>query len=68
MEYLPKGGHDIKAMSVPQLTLLTAIHDLEEMRTRQNRPSAMLHYFANDSVNQSSLIGSLEAIATKVRA
>lgn len=66
MEYLPKGNYDIKAMTVPQLTLLTAIHDLEEMRTRKNAPSVMLHYFANDSVNQSNLIGSLEAIATKV--
>lgn len=53
-------------MSTPQTTLLMAVFDLEDMRTSRFGPSMILQYFDNESLNQSSLIGCLDAIATKV--
>ncbi|KAK8853241.1 hypothetical protein IAR55_003943 [Kwoniella newhampshirensis] len=67
-EYLPNQRHsyDIRAMSTPQTTLLMAIYDLEEARTLRSRPSVLLHYFCNESINTSPLVGCLEAIAQKI--
>ncbi|ORY33464.1 hypothetical protein BCR39DRAFT_520273 [Naematelia encephala] len=67
-DYLPHQKHvyEIRIMSAPQTTLLMAIHDLEEARTLRQRPSVMLQYFCNESINQSSLIGCLDAIASKL--
>lgn len=59
-------SYDIRNMSTPQTTLLLAIYDLEETRALRFRPSNMLNYFCNESVNSSVLIGSLEAVAQKV--
>ncbi len=46
---------------------MIAIHDLEDTRTIRFRPSGLLKYFCNESINQSNLIGCLDAIAQKVR-
>ena len=54
-------------MSTPQTTLLLAIYDLEDARTLRCRPSGLLYYFCNESINQSILAGCLDAIAQKVR-
>ena len=54
-------------MTTAQATLLLAIHDLEEARTLRYRPSVLLQYFCNESVNSSPLISTLDAIAKKVR-
>lgn len=53
-------------MSTPQLTLLLAIHDLEEARTMRYRSSTVLQYYCNESLNSSSLITALDAIVQKV--
>lgn len=55
-------------MSAAQTTLLLAIYDLEETRTLRYMPSGLLQYFCNESVNQSTLIDCLDAIAKKVSA
>jgi phosphatidylinositol 4-kinase len=54
-------------MTTAQTTLLMATYDLEEARTLQYQPSVILQYFCNESVNSSTLLPSLEAIANKVR-
>jgi phosphatidylinositol 4-kinase len=66
-EYLPGQKHslDIRSMTTAQTTLLMAIYDLEEARTSRARPSVILQYFCNESINSSSLIGCLDAIAHK---
>ncbi|KAL1412783.1 Phosphatidylinositol 4-kinase stt4 [Vanrija albida] len=57
---------DIRNMSTPQLTLLIAIHDLEQTRTLRNQPSVMLSYFCNESINKSPpIVGCLSGIANK---
>ncbi|BEJ13679.1 hypothetical protein CspHIS471_0308530 [Cutaneotrichosporon sp. HIS471] len=65
-ELLPSTKHtsDIRSMSTPQLTLLIAINDLEEMRTMHLQPSVTLRYFMNDSVNKSAMFGPLTGIST----
>ncbi|WVQ84613.1 hypothetical protein IAT38_006768 [Cryptococcus sp. DSM 104549] len=67
-EYLPHQRHayDIRAMTTPQTTLLMAIYDLEEARTLRHKPSVILHYFCNESINQSVLVGCLDAIMQKI--
>ncbi|KJE03847.1 phosphatidylinositol 4-kinase [Cryptococcus gattii NT-10] len=67
-EYLPqqRQSHDTRNLSTPQITFLMAVHDLEEMRTLRHRPSVILQYFCNVSLNTSSLIGCLDAIMQKV--
>ncbi|WVR07656.1 hypothetical protein IAU60_004698 [Kwoniella sp. DSM 27419] len=67
-ERLPhqKYTYDIRNMTTPQITLLMAISDLEEARTLRNRPSVLLQYFCNDSINESPLVGCLDAIAAKI--
>ncbi|OCF44647.1 phosphatidylinositol 4-kinase [Kwoniella heveanensis CBS 569] len=69
-EYLPNQKHtyDIRNMSTPQTTLLMAIFDLEEARTMRYRPSVLLQYFCNESINSSPLVGCLDAIAEKISA
>lgn len=65
-EVLPsqKYNTDIRNMSTPQMTLLVAIHDLEQMRTLRCRPSVILQYFSNDSVNKSiAVVGALTGIS-----
>ena len=58
--------YEIRNMTTAQTTLLMAIYDLEEARTARFRPSVLLQYFCNESVNSSALIGCLHAIAQKV--
>lgn len=53
-------------MSAPQTILLLAIYDLEETRTLRYRPSGILFYFCNESVNSSILVSCLDAISQKV--
>ncbi|BEI82759.1 hypothetical protein CcaverHIS002_0306270 [Cutaneotrichosporon cavernicola] len=67
-EMLPSTKHtsDIRNMSTPQLTLLIAINDLEEMRTMHLQPSVTLRYFMNDSVNKSAMFGPLTGISTRL--
>lgn len=56
----------IREMSAPQTTFLLAVYDLEEVRTLRHRPSRLMQYFANQSINDSALVGCLDAIAAKV--
>ena len=55
-------------MTTAQTTLLMAIYDLEVTRTFRYRPSLLLQYFCNESINSSTLIGCLDAIAHKISA
>jgi len=58
---------DIRNMTTPQLTLVVAIHDLEQTRTLNSHPSVMLWYFANDSINKSvPVVGCLSGVANKL--
>lgn len=57
---------DIRGMSTPQLAFLLAINDLEEMRTLRYRPSTILQYFCNDSINRSVLVTPLTGIAIRL--
>lgn len=51
---------------MPQVTLVQTVHDLEMLRTMNGRPSVILGYFCNDSLNDSPISTSLEAVADKV--
>ncbi len=66
-EYLPKKGGDIRSLTLPQVIFLIATHDLELLRTRLSRPSGILQYFCNESINESPVSSCLEGIADKVR-
>lgn len=57
---------DIRGMSTPQLAFCLAINDLEEMRTLRYRPSTILQYFCNDSINRSVLVTPLTGIAIRL--
>ncbi|GMK56681.1 hypothetical protein CspeluHIS016_0305210 [Cutaneotrichosporon spelunceum] len=67
-ELLPSSRHasDIRNMSTPQVTLLIAINDLEEMRTMNLQPSVMLQYFTNTSVNKCAMLCPLTGISTRL--
>ncbi|RXK35906.1 phosphatidylinositol 4-kinase [Tremella mesenterica] len=66
-DYLPqRHSHHIRSMSVPQMTFLMAIYDLENLRTLRYRPSVLLQYFSNESVNNSLLHSPLEALGNKI--
>ncbi len=64
---LTKHGNDIKALSLPQVVFLQAVHDLELMRMQSGHPSKLLEYFSNESVNASAILPVLENISDKVR-
>lgn len=68
-ELLPNQRHtyDIRNMTTAQTTLLIAIYDLEEARTLRCKPSVILAYFCNVSINENPLIGCLDAVAQRVR-
>jgi phosphatidylinositol 4-kinase len=65
-ELLPKRANEIRNFSMPQATLVQTVHDLELLRTINGRPSVILDYFCNDSLNESPIAGCLEAVADKV--
>lgn len=67
-EILPshKFTSDIRNMSTPQVTMLIAINDLEEMRTVRFAPSVILDYFSNESINKSAMSGPLNGIAARL--
>lgn len=65
-ELLPGHASEIKNFTLAQVTLLQTVHLVEGMRTRLGKPSTLLAYFCNESVNESHLSGPLDGIATKV--
>jgi phosphatidylinositol 4-kinase len=65
-DLIPKRANEIRNFSMPQVTLVQTVHDLELLRTINGRPSVILDYFCNDSLNESSMSSSLEAVADKV--
>ncbi|KAJ9109086.1 hypothetical protein QFC21_000414 [Naganishia friedmannii] len=65
-ELLPKRANEIRNFSMPQATLVQTVHDLELLRTINGRPSVILDYFCNDSLNESPIAGCLEAVADKL--
>ncbi|KAJ9109753.1 hypothetical protein QFC19_001983 [Naganishia cerealis] len=65
-ELLPKRANEIRNFSMPQATLIQTVHDLELLRTTNGRPSVILDYFCNDSLNDSPIAGCLEAVADKL--
>lgn len=65
-EYLPKLSNEIKGFSLPQVTFLMTTHDLEIRRIKQDRPSVILQYFGNSSLNDSELLSPLIAISDKL--
>lgn len=66
-DVLPGLAGEIRTFSLPQVTLLLTIWELEGMRTRLGKPSSLLLYFCNESINGSVLIKPLDAVASKVR-
>lgn len=66
-EILPGHAYEFKTFTLAQITLLLTIHTVEGMRTKLGRPSFLLSYFCNESINDSVLIKPLDSIATKVR-
>lgn len=65
-ELIPKRANEIRNFSMPQVTLVQTVHDLELLRTTNGRPSVIFDYFCNDSLNESPMSSSLEAVADKV--
>jgi phosphatidylinositol 4-kinase len=65
-DVLPAMANEVRSFSLPQVTLLLTIWELEGTRTRLGKPSGMLLYFCNDSLNESVLVKPLDAIAGKV--
>ncbi|RUP48544.1 hypothetical protein BC936DRAFT_144422, partial [Jimgerdemannia flammicorona] len=64
--YLPNLS-EIKSATFAQLVFLLSIYHIETMRSRMGSCTAVLQYFMNQGVNNSSLVGCIEAIADKVR-
>lgn len=65
-ETLPGHAHEFKTFTLAQITLLQTILTVEGMRTKLGRPSLLLSYFSNESINESVLVKPLDSIATKV--
>lgn len=63
---IPALGADIRSLSLPQVTLLQTIYEVENRRSKLGRPSYLLAYFANESLNESELAKPLGALATKI--
>jgi phosphatidylinositol 4-kinase len=63
---IPALAADIRSLSLPQVTLLQTIFEVENRRSKLGRPSYLLAYFSNDSLNESELAKPLGAIATKI--
>nr|CDI56699.1 related to phosphatidylinositol-4-kinase [Melanopsichium pennsylvanicum 4] len=57
---------DVRSFSYAQVTFLSTIYDLECLRSRMGRPSMVLSYFTNEGLNNSALVGAMQAIADKV--
>ncbi|CDU24347.1 related to phosphatidylinositol-4-kinase [Sporisorium scitamineum] len=63
---IPTHASDVRSFSYAQVTFLSTIYDLECLRSRMGRPSMVLSYFTNEGLNNSALVGSMQAIADKV--
>ena len=63
---IPTHASDIRSFSYAQVTFLSTIYDLECLRSRMGRPSMVLSYFTNEGLNNSALVGAMQAIADKV--
>ncbi|PWY97959.1 hypothetical protein BCV70DRAFT_202448 [Testicularia cyperi] len=63
---IPSHASEVRSFSYAQVTFLSTIYDLECLRSSMGRPSMVLWYFTNDGLNSSSLVGAMEAIASKV--
>lgn len=63
---IPTHASEIRAFSYAQVTFLSTIYDLECLRSRSGRPSMVLSYFTNEGLNNSALVGAMQAIADKV--
>lgn len=65
---IPSHASEVRSFSFAQVTFLTTIYDLECARSSMGRPSMTLWYFVNEGLNNSALVGAMEAIADKVLA
>lgn len=63
---IPTHASEIRSFSYAQVTFLSTIYDLECLRSRMGRPSMVLSYFTNEGLNNSALVGAMQAIADKV--
>lgn len=63
---IPTQASDIRSFSLPQVTLLQTIYEVENRRSKLGRPSFLLAYFSNEGLNESELAKPLGAIASKV--
>ncbi|PWN92771.1 hypothetical protein FA10DRAFT_298233 [Acaromyces ingoldii] len=63
---IPSHASEVRSFGFPQVTFLNTIYSLECTRSSMGMPSMVLWYFVNEGLNNSSLVGSMEAIADKV--
>lgn len=63
---IPNQSSELRGLGFPQITFLNTIYQLESMRGAMGRPSMILWYFVNQGLNNSSLVGTMEAISDKV--
>lgn len=63
---IPTHASEVRSFSYAQVTFLSTIYDLECLRSRMGRPSMVLSYFTNEGLNDSALVGAMQAIADKV--
>lgn len=63
---LPAHSSEIRGLSVGQVILLMAMHDIESMRSASGLPSGLLSWFTNSSLNNNAeLSACMEHMAEK---
>jgi phosphatidylinositol 4-kinase len=66
-KYIALRASEIRALSPGYVIFLLAMHDMETMRSSGGRPSSLVTYFLNDSLNKNIGLGAcMESIAEKV--
>ncbi|TFK30200.1 atypical/PIKK/PI4K protein kinase [Coprinopsis marcescibilis] len=65
--HLPMRHSEVRHLSSGQVVFVLAMYDVEKMRSAAGRPSSLVHYFTNDSLNEApTLIKCMESVAENV--
>jgi phosphatidylinositol 4-kinase len=66
-KHIPLRAHEIRTLSPGQIIFLLTLHEMESMRSSTGRPSSLVTYFLNESLNQNAGLSTcMESIAEKV--
>jgi phosphatidylinositol 4-kinase A len=64
---IPLRHGDVRYLSNAQIIFVLSMHDIESMRSAAGRPSSLVSYFVNDSLNRhQSLNNCMDSVAENV--